>query len=193
MITLLIVLLICVICGFVFSDPADAYTGRRAVLYTRGQVMLAENAPYVWGKADCSMQAWNLLKDLWPELTLTKWFHRTTAEAMAGWPWPPVLRLNAAMFGDLLFANSEEYAPPGKIPLNPPLEKGEAVSPLSKGGSGGILKQRTSRADFQINHVLVHWDEILTAVHAGKKRGFSKTNLKPYWEPRITVIVRPPY
>lgn len=127
--------------------------------------MLAENAPYVWGKTDCSGQAWRMLEGLWPELTLTKWFRRTTAEAMAGWPWPAVMSIDDLMFGDLIFANSRDDDP----------------------------RQRTPKDQFLIRHVMVSWDEYETAVHASKKRGFSKTDLRPFWVPRINLAVRPPY
>jgi hypothetical protein len=127
--------------------------------------MLIENAPYIWGKADCSAQMWKLLNDLWPELKLSKWFKRTTAEAMAGWPWPALLSLDDTDFGDLLFANSTEDDPANRAP----------------------------REQFKIKHVMMTWDEPETAIHAGKKRGFSKTNLKPFWRPRINLAIRPPY
>ena len=120
--------------------------------------MLVENAPWVWGKTDCSERMWRLLEDLWPELKLVKWFKRTTAAAMAAWPWPPVMRLDDTTFGDLLFANSEKY-------------------PRSTGRDAG--RYRTARADFLINHILMKWTKPGSALHSGKTKGFSETNLKP--------------
>jgi hypothetical protein len=125
--------------------------------------MLAENL--AWKKQDCSKAAWEMLKDLWPELRLAKWFHRTNCETMASWPWPPLMNLSEADFGDLLFANSNDDKP----------------------------ELRSDREKFLIKHVMVHWDEPGTAVHASSKQGFSKTRLKPYWEPRINLAIRPPY
>jgi hypothetical protein len=84
------------------SLPALAWTGRRAVLYARGEAMLAEQLP--WKKQDCSAAAWRLMKDLWPELKLARWFKRSTADAMAGWPWAPVPTREQMLFGDLVFA-----------------------------------------------------------------------------------------
>lgn len=176
-IAIALALAIIILSGTLESKAAHAYTGRKAIVYTRGKVMLAENAPWVLGKTDCSERVWRMLQDLWPELKLTKWFHRDRAAVMAGWPWPALMSLDDAMFGDLLFANSEEY----------PVSKSPSV-PLYKGGSN-----RPIRADFEINHVLLHWVRPETAVHASKKRGFSETNLRPYWRPRITVAIRPPY
>jgi len=178
------VLLLCIFCA-ICGSSSHAYTGRRAVLYTNVQVMLAENPPYVWGKADCSMQMWKLLKDLWPELTLTKWFHRTTAEAMAGWPWPPLMRLDEAMFGDLLFANSEDYPDAGVGATH--------ASPTGRARRASPLQMRPAKADFFINHVLMQYVQKGRAVHAGKTKGFSETNLRPYWQPRIVLAIRPPY
>jgi len=142
---------------------ADAYTGRRAVLKARGDLMLAENLAHK--QQDCSFAAWRMLKGLWPELRITKWFHRTNCEAMATWPWPPLLTLDDAQFGDLLFANSNDDNP----------------------------AQRSPRDQFRIRHVMVGWDEPETAVHASSKKGFSKTKLRPYWRPRINLAIRPPY
>jgi hypothetical protein len=75
------------------------------------------------------------------------------------------MNLSEADFGDLLFANSNDDKP----------------------------ELRSDREKFLIKHVMVHWDEPGTAVHASSKQGFSKTRLKPYWEPRINLAIRPPY
>ena len=88
------------------ASIADAYTGRRAVLYTEACVMLKVNEPYRWGSTDCSGMMWRLLKKIFPELGIQKWFKRTTAEVMAGWPWGPVMARRHAAFGDLLFCGS---------------------------------------------------------------------------------------
>jgi hypothetical protein len=153
-----------VVAGLLFiSITADAYTGRRAVLKARGELMLAENLPHK--TQDCSLAAWRMLTDVFPELKITKWFHRTTAEAIGAWPWPALMSLDDAMFGDLLFANSNDDNPA----LRPPKEQ------------------------FRIRHVMMHWDRPRRAVHAGKKRGFSETDLDPFWTPRINLAIRPPY
>ncbi|MEW6351285.1 MAG: hypothetical protein AB1646_19700 [Thermodesulfobacteriota bacterium] len=83
--------------------PADAFGGRRAVLYAEATVMLAENAPWVSGRSDCSCQMWRLLSKVFPELRTQKWFRRTTAAVMADWPWEPLMSLDEVYFGDLLF------------------------------------------------------------------------------------------
>lgn len=88
------------------ASAAEAYTGRRQVLYTEACVMLAVNEPYRWGSTDCSGMVWRLLKKTFPELGVQKWFRRTTAEVMAGWPWQPVMSRSRAIFGDLLFCGS---------------------------------------------------------------------------------------
>jgi hypothetical protein len=93
------------LCGclsLLLSSPALGWTGRRAILYARGEAMLAEQLP--WKKQDCSAAAWRLMKDLWPELKLARWFKRSTADAMAGWPWTPVMDRGTMQFGDLVFA-----------------------------------------------------------------------------------------
>ena len=152
-------------------SSVNAWTGRRAVLYAEAQVMLALNEPWVRGKTDCSGQMQRLLDRTFPELRATcKWFRRTTVEIMATWPWDVVMRLQDLHFGDLLFANSEKYAAPG--------EPG---------------RRRSTKADFKTNHELMQWTCRETAIHAGKSKGFSETNLKPYWWPRITLAIRPPY
>jgi len=154
---------ICVICGFLFLTSADAYTGRRAILKTSVEVMLAENLPHA--KQDCTLAAWRLVCDLWPELRTQKWFHRTTAEAMAGWPWKALMRLEDGQFGDLYFANSND----------------------------DIAALKSPKEQFLIKHVLMGYDEPETAVHASSKKGFSKTKLRPFWWPRINLAIRPPY
>jgi len=138
---------------------AEAWQGRRAVLYSEAQVMLQLNEPYRWGTTDCSGQMWRLMKKVFPELGMTKWFRRTTADAMAGWPWQPVMSREKMYFGDLCFSGHP-----------------------------------------RIDHVLMAWVHCSgkqiddpTAIHAAKSRGFSETDLKPYWWPKIEVIVRPPY
>lgn len=188
-----IALVLTVMLGAASSAPtvADAWTGRRAVLLAEAEVMLARNDP--WIKVDCSLAMWKLIKGLWPELRLTKWFKRTTADAMAGWPWPPVMSLDNAFFGDLLFANSEEYpkAPEmdgrGAACCAHHLRAGQAL-PLQ-----GCRNIRPARADFFINHVLMQWIYEGSAIHSGKKRGCSETRLWPYWQPRLVLIIRPPY
>jgi hypothetical protein len=90
------------------TAPSFGFTGRKAVLYTRGEAMLAENLP--WKQQDCSSAAWRMMNDLWPELKLTRWFHRTTADAMAGWPWEPLMSLDEADFGDLLFVGKPKIS-----------------------------------------------------------------------------------
>jgi hypothetical protein len=81
--------------------PAEAWSGRRAVLQTRIDVMLAKNLPHK--QQDCTRAMWRLLCELFPELRVQKWFRRTTAEVMAGWPWQALMRLDDHRFGDLLF------------------------------------------------------------------------------------------
>jgi hypothetical protein len=88
------------------ASAADAYTGRRQVLYTEASVMLAVNEPYRWGSTDCSGMMWRLLRKTFPELGIQRWFKRTTAEVMAGWPWKPVMKRSHSVFGDLLFCGS---------------------------------------------------------------------------------------
>ncbi len=166
---LLAMTILCMAC----IPHADAYTGRKAILYARAQVMLVENAPWVLGKTDCSERMWRLLEDLWPELKLVRWFRRTSATAMAEWPWAPLMRLADGTFGDLLFANSEEY-------------------PKSTGMEAGRYR-RPAKADFNINHVMMHWTNPGSAIHSGKTKGFSETKLRPDWLPRITLAIRPPY
>lgn len=135
------------------ATAVHAYTGRRATLYTEASVMLTVNEPYRWGSTDCSGMMWRLLRKTFPELTIQKWFKRTTAEAMAGWPWKPVMRLKNAAFGDLLFCGSPK-----------------------------------------IDHVMMAWVNAWDdAIHAAKSRGFSRTRVNPYWTPKISVVVRPPY
>jgi hypothetical protein len=148
---------------FLAVTAAEAYTGRRAVLYARGQLMLAENLPHK--KQDCSSAAWTMLNDCFPELAVTKWFHRTTAEAMGSWPWKPVNSLGDLMFGDLLFANSNDNNP----------------------------KKWSPKENFKIRHVMIGWVRPQAAVHASSKKGFTEDKLAPYWEPRIVLIIRPPY
>jgi len=166
-----LLLAIC-LCLCLLATSATAWTGRRAVLYAEAEVMLALNEAYVPGKKDCSSQMWRLMNRVFPELRAVKWFRRTTAEAMASWPWDALLTLNDLFFGDLLFANSEEYD-------RPDTEGRRRVRPIG--------------ADFKINHVLMSWTDPAEAIHAGKKRGFSRTNLRPYWQPKIVLAVRPPY
>lgn len=151
------------LCGALFlSAAAHAYTGRRAVLYTRGEAMLAENLP--WIKQDCSSAMWRMIRDLWPELKLVKWFHRTTAAAMASWPWPPVMSLERTIFGDLLFANGKKDDP----------------------------RKWSLAQQMHIGHVMMRWDRAWTAVHASSSKGFSETDIRPYWVPRINLAIRPP-
>lgn len=88
---------------FLATASAEAWTGRRAVLYAEAQVMLARNEPYRWGSADCSMQLWRLLNKVFPELRVNRWFRRTTADVMASWPWEAVMRLEDLIFGDIIF------------------------------------------------------------------------------------------
>lgn len=125
---------------------------RRSVLHKLVVIKLAKHEPYVWGSADCSMAMWQLLNQVFPEYKSLRWFRRTTAETMAGWPWNPVLSLDDVLFGDLLFCGEPK-----------------------------------------IDHVMMMWDKTNSAVHAGKTKGFSETAIHPYWTPKITVIVRPPY
>lgn len=136
----------------VLTTDAWCWASRRAVLEARANVMLAVNEPYKWSSADCSMQMWRLVSDVFPELKLTKWFHRTTADAMAGWPWAPVMRLSDVKFGDLLFAGHPK-----------------------------------------IDHVMMTWKSPEAIIHASKSRGFVRDPLRPYWAPKVTLIVRPPY
>lgn len=91
---------------YLAASFADAYTGRRQVLYTEACVMLTVNEPYRWGSTDCSGMMWRLLKKSFPELGVQKWFKRTTAEVMAGWPWQPVMARSHSVFGDLIFCGS---------------------------------------------------------------------------------------
>jgi cell wall-associated NlpC family hydrolase len=87
------------------TGPAEAFSwaGRKAVLFELGEAKLAKNEPYVWGKSDCSSSAWDLMRGVFPEFKAYKWFRRTTAEAMATWPWDAVMSHNDLSFGDLLF------------------------------------------------------------------------------------------
>ena len=136
--------------------------------------MLALNEAYEWGKKDCSAQMQRLLDRTFPELRAAcKWFRRTTVEIMATWPWDVVMRLQDLYFGDLIFANSEKY------PRSTPADAGRRFA--------------TGRAAFKLNHIMMQWVRPATAIHAGKSRGFSETNLKPYWWPRINLAIRPPY
>ena len=146
----LLVLIIWLLCQS--CCPAEAWTGRRAVLFAEAQVMLAENAPWVPRRSDCSAQMWRLLNKTFPELRIHKWFRRDTAHAMGQWPWEPVMRLEDLYFGDLLWSGWP-----------------------------------------RLKHVMMSWVEPRDIIHASKSRGFVKDALRPYWAPRITLIVRPPY
>jgi len=137
----------------IIATAAQAYKGRRATLYTEASVMLRVNEPYRWGSTDCSGMMWRLLKKTFPELGIQKWFKRTTADVMAGWPWKPCMRLEDGAFGDLIFCGQPK-----------------------------------------IDHVMMGWVNAWDdAIHAAKSKGFSRTKVHPYWTPKVSVMVRPPY
>ncbi len=159
------ILITAILLVLLLATLAHGYTGRRAVLYTEVLVKLEINEPYKRGSADCSKQMWDLLSKVFPELRTMKWFRRTTADAMAAWPWESLLSLKNLTFGDLLFGNGDEDDP----------------------------QERSPEEEFRISHVMMSWTRPDRAVHAGKRRGFSETSLDPYWRPRINLAIRPPY
>jgi hypothetical protein len=94
------------------SGSAVAFSGRKAVLHRLVEVKLAQNPPYVPGTSDCSFHMWDLVSRVLPELRAHRWFVRSTAAAMARWPWPRVFTLVDARFGDLFFYRKH---PAGRI------------------------------------------------------------------------------
>jgi hypothetical protein len=151
----ILLLLLAIIILILAGDTRKAHSAtidRRALLVSVVNYKLSLHEPYVKGKADCSMAMFRILSRIFPEFKAYKWFRRTTADAMAGWPWTPIMRLRDAMLGDLLFAGHSK-----------------------------------------LDHVMMAWRYHETIVHASSSKGFVEGNLRPYWYPRVSLVIRPPY